>query len=407
MVFLAVVLVLVSGSISGVLWWMDRPLAEIDARIEAHEYRDAWNLAQTFERRQGPSTRFLVLKAEALAGLGRWAEAVAIFNQVGSNTVRAHRAYATALLHLSQWSRAEGVLVLLLGQIGENEDALHELTVCRIQLGRYAEALESANRAAEIPGNRARGLVLVGEIHRIQKNVPSAIKAWKEVLELRPNAEDLQVRPDEFFAMSGSVLLEGGHPEAARDLLIRSLRERPSAESLVGLGKASLQLGDVAKAEAAWKKAVEIEHLNHDAREELANAALGRGSPREALDWLAALIEVHAERSSTAYEMQRAYRLLKQDGLAVEWQRRGEELRKAEKRKSAIEQALIEAPRSFWSRFILAHRFASAGNWSEAEVVAAGLIKEDAKDPLVRDLANAIRERGPLPSLDRLPIHQF
>jgi len=207
-----VLLLIASGSIAsviwGVLWWNDRPFAAIELHLQDEEFDRALTSIDEYRREQGSSTRLIVLRARALTGLGRWQEAAQIFERVGPDNARAHRAFANALLHLEQWSAAEGVLQVLLEMTGDEKDALHELTVCRIKLGRGDEALESAHRLAAISGNAGRGNVLLGKIHETQNNTRLTIKFWKRVLEIHPDAEGLQVSPGKFTAMYGSALLD-------------------------------------------------------------------------------------------------------------------------------------------------------------------------------------------------------
>ncbi|MFQ5733162.1 MAG: tetratricopeptide repeat protein [Planctomycetaceae bacterium] len=398
---------LVASVIWGTLWWTERPFARIESQLQDGEFDLALKSIHAYRREQGSSTRLAVLRARALTGLGRWRESVKIFERVGPDDARAHRAFADALLHLKQWSVAEGVLQELLKLTGDDEDALHELTICRMRLGRYDEALESARRAAAIPGNEGRGNVLIGKIHETQNNTRLAIESWTRVLEIRPDAKGLQVTPGEFFAMYGSALLDGGQPERAVSMLRRSAKLRPHAETFVLIGKACIRLDRKSEAVAAWKRAIALDRRNRESREELANAALQTSAPREAVDWLLPLVEGGVEHSSTAYLLQRAYSLLKDDKVSAHWRQRVKELRLREDRRAAIEHSLIEAPRSFWSRFVRAHRLAAAGNWREAEFLVNGLLKQEPHVPLLQDLATAVRTRGELPSLDRLPIDQF
>jgi tetratricopeptide (TPR) repeat protein len=397
----------IASVVWGVLWWNDRPFAAIESHLQNGEFDRALTSINVFRREQGSSTRLIVLRARALAELGRWQEAVRIFEQVGPDNAQAHRAFADALLHLEQWSAAEGVLQVLLELTGEDKDALHELTVCRIKLGRGDEALESAHRLAAISGNEGRGNVLIGKIHETQNNTRLTIESWNRVLEIHPDAKGLQVSPGEFTAMYGSALLDGGQPEEAVSMLKWSVKTRPHAETFVMIGKACIQLNQKPEAVNAWKQAIALDRLNRESREELANAALQQSAPKEALDWLSPLLEDTMEHSSTAYILQRIYSLLKDEKLSSHWRQQAKELRLIEDRNAAIDHSLIETPNSFWSRYIRAHRFATAGNWSEAALLVNGLLEDDAGIPLLQDLAIAVRTRGKPPSLNRLPIDQF
>jgi Flp pilus assembly protein TadD len=54
-----------------------------------------------------------------------------------------------------------------------------------------------------------------------------------------------------------------------------------------------------------------------------------------------------------------------------------------------------------------AHGFAAQGNWQQAADMINELARETPQDSFVQELAAAIRQRGPLPSIDRMPLKQF
>ena len=227
------------------------------------------------------------------------------------------------------------------------------------------------------------------------------------MLEYDPQAEHLQVSAAEFFGEYGQVLLEDGHPETACDVLRRSLTLKEDAEIRSSLGQALRQIGDEGGAVAAWKLAVESAPALREPRESLTEVALRAGHFEEARNWLEPVLTGLNVPSSSTYLMQRICLASDDREAAQTWQARTEELRKREKLRSAINHVLVESPESFWARAIRAYQFAEAGNWHQAEVLTSALLAESTRQPFVLELAACVRKRGPLPSLELLPIHQF
>jgi tetratricopeptide (TPR) repeat protein len=252
----------------------------------------------------------------------------------------------------------------------------------------------------------ARGNVLVGTICGDLKNYAAAAEAFEEVLRHDPNAEKLQVSPAAFFLQYGRILLELGKPDKALLPLRRSVAVRQDGEAFALLGDAALQMGEPAKARAAWVKAVQVQPLNRPAREALADLSLQQNDPKAALDWLKPLETTEPLDSGTSYLLQRTYVALGDAATADTWKQRTDAIREQEKRRRVLDLLLVESPNSFWARCIRAHRFASSGNWGEAEMLADMLIKESPADPFVIELVDAIRRKAALPSLDRVPIEQ-
>jgi Tfp pilus assembly protein PilF len=173
------------------------------------------------------------------------------------------------------------------------------------------------------------------------------------------------------------------------------------------IGQAFQQLGDEARAIEYWKRAVLQSPALREPREALAQAAFRAGKFDEARGWLEPVLSQPKPPSSFTYLMQRICQAQDQREAAREWQEKTAVLRKSEKLHAAINHTMIEAPDSFWARAIRAYQFADAGNWHQAEVMIRELLAEAPQEPFVRELAVSVGNRGPLPSLDLLPIHQF
>ena len=342
-------------------------------------------------------------------------------------------AWAQANMLEQQWSFAVPLLKRVLDLEPKHSDALREISACRVQLGLFDEALDSAKKYAAIPGNEALGHELLAKTYHLMGNDKLAAEAYDRVLRYRPNARQLHERPDEFFLDFGRTLLNLGRPDDARPLFDRSLKLRlaweqppdPKSSATTAsdpgprdereralllaevqnlIGKAESQSGRGERAEAAWKATLQRDPANREAIEALADAELQRGAPQAALRWLDPLLHGNERRAGTAYLFQRAFTLLKDEETAKKWAETAAKLRKLERRDAAIQNVLVDHPQSFWAQVIRAYRFAQIGNFEQARTLLDVLDAQPHNEEFVTELAAAVRKRGPLPSLDGLPI---
>ena len=405
---LLTVVVVSSSAVGLVIWYeQDRPLHEIESALKTRQTSLALQLAGRYLREHPDDARALVIKARILVEAGQLSEALRLFHRVGAADAVDLHAWAKAHLLRQEWSDALPVLERLLQLSPNDPDALHEITACRSFLGKYRQAFESAKRLAVQPGHEARAWLQIGTLQENLGNKRSAVEAWAKVLEYEPLAENLQVSAAEFFGEYGQVLMEDGHPGVACEVLRRSLTLKEDAEIRSSLGQALRQTGDESGAIAAWKQALESNPTMREPRESLADAALRAGQFEEARNWLEPALNGLNVPSSSAYLMQRICLASGDREASQTWQTRTEELRKREKLQSAINHVLVESPESFWARAIRAYQFAEAGNWHQAEVLTSALLAESTRQPFLLELAACVRKRGPLPSLELLPIHQF
>jgi Tfp pilus assembly protein PilF len=108
----------------------------------------------------------------------------------------------------------------------------------------------------------------------------------------------------------------------------------------LALGKASALSGQAAEAAAAWQRALEHDVGNAEARNGLAELALGGGNAKQALAWLEPLADHPHLSSTTAYVLERVYTLLGNEDELERWQGKTAELRQREKREAAFRRRL-------------------------------------------------------------------
>jgi tetratricopeptide (TPR) repeat protein len=332
------VLVPTAAIVAAAFWRLDPALAEAERRLEAGSPDGALESANAILARYPGNGGALSLKARALADLGRWNEAGEIFSQISVRSPAEIKAWATVLVNRQRWNEAMPLLARLLERNPSDPFALRHVTTCQFQLGRAGAALDSAARLATIRGHEVEGFFLSGVIQRAQGNTYLAIENWGRIEALRPSAEGLPIGPAEFFLIYGEDLLTEGTPETAISKLRKSQELEETIEVLLRLGQAYALTGNEAEAAAAWTKAIERDAGNQEARNGLAELALGHSDGDEALRWLTPTASSPGVSSTTAYLMERAHTLLGNEDELVRWQRRTAELRGSEKHQAALKR---------------------------------------------------------------------
>jgi Flp pilus assembly protein TadD len=244
-------------------------------------------------------------------------------------------------------------------------------------------------------------------LHYKRFNNRWAIQAWRPLIDQDSDLSDLETPPAVLLLGYGRALLDDGRPAEALGQLERAVRLDSTDDARNALAEACNSLGDCPRAVALWKQVVERNSANRPAREGLAQAALEERAPVEARRWLEPLLSQNDLHSSTAFLAQRAARMAGDKEAAALWTARANVLREREIRIRNLEQSLRDSPRSFSSRCVHAHRFASEGNLSQALVLAEDLLTERPDDPFVSQLTDAIHNHGPLPPLESIPFEQF
>jgi tetratricopeptide (TPR) repeat protein len=391
----------------GLLAWQDSGLRQAKVAFENGDAKYAHFLLNRFLEKHPEHQKAMAMQAQTLVALGSPDEAIALFDQVGAATEEDVHAWARALMMKGQWSHALPLLKQVLAFNPHEPDALYEAAACQVRLGQLSEALTNAEQLTKIPDQAARGYVFVGTILGDLGNHEQAAAAFSEVLKLEPNADNLQVTPDEFFLQYGRTFQQLGKPAESLAPLKQSAAVRQTPEALILLGNAALQLGKPGNAAQAWERAVRLDPTAGEAREGLANLALQNGQGDVALKWLQPLENDPVLLSSTAYMFQRAYTLLKDDVSTRKWQEITAKKRRAEEIRRDLNNLMKDSPDTFWARAARAHRFAERGNWTEAEVLLKRLLKEGPDETFIIELADAVFRRAELPPIEKIPIEHF
>ena len=407
LIVLVATVVAVAASLWGVIWWEERPLRQAVAALEEGEPRRALREVEEYIATHGATDQALSIKARGLVATGRAAEAIRLFERVGPAEYADVRACAQAYLMQEQWTRALPLLEWCVQQRPDDADVMYELASCQARLGRLNDALDSARQFAQHDEFAHRGWVMIGTLLRDQGNNSQAVEAWKRVLTLDPDLDDLQVPADQFLTQFAALQLDVGNPAAAIGLLEDSLKIEETAEAHYRLGVAEEQLARLKSAEEHWRRAIELDPRHRHARESLARLAISDGDGQRAEELLRPVLGVPSLQSSTAYLMQRATHLQGNAAEAESWRERTQRLRKEETIRSTMSQLLRESPDSYWGRVVRCYQFAEQANWRQAEDLLASLPTLKDEHVFVRRLKDAVRTRAPLPPTALLPVAPF
>ncbi|MDG2128015.1 MAG: tetratricopeptide repeat protein [Fuerstiella sp.] len=400
-------------SVGLVIWWQDRPLREISALLAEEDFDASLTLANEFLAGHRRDSRAQILKARALTGLGRHDAADALFRRVALESSGfpddsdALRAWSVSLLSSEKWLRAVSVLEILHQSAPADPETLYRLTVARIRLRQYEDALHSAKQLSTVSGHEEEAHVMIGTIHHDRGNRQAALDAWEVVLNTNPAATNLQISAGEFKAMVGEELLELGFPQRAAEILEESVKTESMARAYTYLGRAYSQTNRQAKASQAWQDALRCDDMDVEAREELANAALRERQPQQAVELMQPLAAANRIKSSSAYVLQRAYAQLQQKENTERWRDRANALREIEKKRSQIAELIRKEKDPFWSGFLHAYDLADQKQWASAERIVSDMLLQHPDADLLRDLAESIRQRNQLPELSRLMGKQY
>ncbi len=390
----------------GIERWQSWPLRQGEASLAAGDPERAEAFAGFYLDSHPDDPRGMSLRARSLVALRRGAEAVAIYEEIGAASAEDVHAWAAGYLMTESWSRASRLLDQFLRMQPSDADATYELATCTARLGRLKDAIALAARYTDLSGMQAQGNLLQAIFYQDLGDSASAAAAYQRALAASPDAVDLQLPPHEVFLQYGNTLLDQGDAEAARTQFQRSLAITPTGEASFRLGRASAQTGDQEAAVNAWKDAVAIQPASVSPREALAEVALADGDAEAAREWLAPLEEVAAERPETAYLFQRLAASSDDQAGFARWKAIADAARGRQQRSRLIEQFVVAAPTNPWAVAVRAHQFAAAGNWQQANDLLEGLPSSFDGEPFVQDLRSAVEKRGPLPSLDAVPVNE-
>jgi tetratricopeptide (TPR) repeat protein len=164
-------------------------------------------------------------------------------------------------------------------------------------------------------------------------------------------------------------------------------------------------MGDYEKAREILEPLVQRNPDNLEAQERLAEVALQQKDATTALRCLQHLLQRGSLTSRAAYLFRRAHTLCGNETQADEWQAKEVSLRRKERQLATLQSQLQADPQSPRARLIASYQSATFGDWESAAQNLAALLRQSPEyyaESFVQQLAEAIRQRGPLPPIESL-----
>jgi tetratricopeptide (TPR) repeat protein len=143
---------------------------------------------------------------------------------------------------------------------------------------KYSDAEQDMHKAAEVAPASSAPYVQMGNLHQLQKQYAEAIKSYQEALDKDPSSTDaLQGLMNTYLALK--------QPEQAVGAAKTQIAKSPNTSGFYDLLGTALSQNkkDFGGADAAFRKAVELDRNNSDALFKLAQVEVAEGSPSEAL----------------------------------------------------------------------------------------------------------------------------
>jgi tetratricopeptide (TPR) repeat protein len=184
------------------------------------------------------------------------------------------------LIRNDQLTEAERQLSVILKSNANQPDALNLLGALRAKQRRFAEAEKLFASAVNANAGLVSARMNLVQLYLIQSKPQAAISELNQVLRLQPEN-------DEAFDRLSQLLLNEKRFDEFISLIEQTKRARSLSFSLLlSLGDAYLEKKDAAKAEAAFRLALELQSDDADAILGLAQAAQLRGDAASASSYL-------------------------------------------------------------------------------------------------------------------------
>lgn len=225
---------------------------------------------------------------------------------------------ALAVHRLGRIAEAADLYADLLRRWPDHIPALCCLSLCRLQTGRAADAIEAGLRAASLDANSSEAWFCLANAQAADGRLDDARASFMRLLTLTPGSAEghnnlgnvltaqgqtdaaagffsaaLRLRPDyaEAYYNLGNLLIAAGRPSDARPYFERAVRIAPGfVQALNNLGATLTALERPQEALSVLARAIALNPDYADARFNLGNAFLASGRPAEAVPHFQAAI---------------------------------------------------------------------------------------------------------------------
>lgn len=406
-VSLLAILLATAAIVYGKSWLDERPLVEARQRLENGDPERAVKLLRYFLNDHPKHSVAQGLMGRALVSAGEIDDAISLFAEFPPTDELETYALARAQMEKRQWSLALRLLNRTLQVKPDLTFAIEDRLVCQGKLSLYDLALKDAETLARTVDMEPSGYNWLAFLHEEMGNNEQALEAYGRILEYSPQAKGLPFKSETMLTKFADLLYKTGDYDRAFENAEKSLAYEETEKAYVLQGKVLVKREDFDAANIAFRRALELNPRNHEARVGLARMALSRGEGETAKSLLAP-IAVKNNNLETAEAILETLKLLKNERGIRDMTIAIAEMKEEKLVQDRVRKILLTEPESFWGQAVLVHQFASEGNYTQALDMLIPLVNVRGDEPFIQDLARAIQQQSRvLPSLERIPFDEI
>ncbi|MBC8037534.1 MAG: PEP-CTERM system TPR-repeat protein PrsT [Rhizobiales bacterium] len=240
-------------------------------RLEQGSPNSALSVLEPLKDSADPAV--IKLLARAYSGLDRTKDTAAALKKLGSTGTGAEPSASRQALQELQMGRAEVAAKLLRPLVAkdpQNPSLASALIGALIQLKRYPEAIDVADKMGIDPKQRTVSLIYKGDILALQNKMDAARIAFDQAVTSSPRDKSVLLSRANFFTATQQ------YPQAERDLQLAASLDAKDYQPILKLAAISALLGQDKKARAQLQKAVDIAPQNQVPRLTMARYLLDR-----------------------------------------------------------------------------------------------------------------------------------
>ena len=387
-----VVTVSVGCFFAGWLVVQDRPIRQIRTAVENRNWTEGVRLALAYLAEHPQDAEAWKLAARCYGAMGQLSAAEECFSKAGDLDLIDLRLRVDALIYLERNTQAVQALRELLAKGGKDAAVLRSIAILEFRRGFHEEAFAYARQMGEYPEHAPTAWYLQATLYSAMRNHKDALACLEKALELNPEADRCGLPPDTVLWYTGATLLDLGRHHEARNYFRRALKHAETAEIYWSIGEAEEGCGELAAAEEAWRKALEIEANYGEALYSLGKLALKQNRPEEAIGWLTLIDRDSKQSLPVESALSRAYARIGRPDLAEEHAQRAKELQAESETKAQEETLLARYPQSIHSRMLLTRRAIERGNTVEAAQLVEETLREHPNNEQLLQLRQILNE---------------
>ena len=358
------------------VWWYysiqpDSRMRRGRAAIARSDWSAVDSLADKLEA-SGETDRANLLRGEALAGRGRWKEALAVLNKIIDEGELRRRSAVTVgrcLVEIGELREAFRVFSFVLSQDKDDIDAHRGMAAIAFDLGNLTAAIQHCDEVARLDDTDGRSYRMKALCYTYLSQDADAEHAYREAL-ARKLGEDFrrQVR----LELAERVVTQTRYAEALAILDERKGDGEDDLPALALRGKALVNLGRVPEAQRLLERGVEDYQRGSALWALLGQIHLARDEAAKAIPALEKAVALTPGDYEYRFQLAKAYAKVgrKQDESAQ--MRKSEELRQVLDQLSSLSREAMRKPWDAEIRLKLAalceqaHDSRLAGMWYKA-----------------------------------------